>query len=96
MKLVLLPDAKRDVLESVDSFNALSKGLGDRFEGELFECFSRIRSDPELYAANSNGFRACKLSKFQAVVYFRLESNSLVVFRVCVNGRTAEEIDPAG
>lgn len=84
------------MLESVDSFNTLSKGLGDRFEDELFKCFSRIKSDPELFAANSDDFRACKLSKFHAVVYFRLEPNSLVVFRVCVNGRNAEEIDPGG
>lgn len=95
MKLVLLPDARKDVLESIDAFNGLSEGLGDRFEGELFDCFGRIKSGPELYAANANGFRACKLSKFHAVVYFRLESNSPFVFRVCVNGKQAEGIEPA-
>ena len=90
MKLVLLADAKVDVLESVDSFNALADGLGDRFEDDLFGCFSRIKAAPELFAANSKGFRACKLKRFHAVVYFRLEPDLLVVFRVCVNGRHAE------
>ena len=60
MKLSLLPDAKTDALGSIESFNQLSPGLGDKFEDELFSCFDRIKEKPELYAENEDGFRASR------------------------------------
>ena len=96
MKLVLLPDARLDILDSVRSFDELSSGLGDRFDDELFACFERIKADPERYAENGNGFRAIKLNKFQAVVYFLVDSTRLTVFRVCVNGRSSSGVENPG
>ncbi len=96
MRLVLLPDARRDILDSIQSFDDLSIGLGGRFEDELFACFDRIKSNPDRYAENANGFRASKLNRFQAVVYFRAETNRLTVFRVCVNGRKSDGVENGG
>jgi plasmid stabilization system protein ParE len=88
MKLSLLPDAKMDALESIVSFNQLSPGLGEQFEDELFACFDRIKGDPDHYAENEDGFRASRLSRFRAVVYFRLHENEIFVVRILVNGRS--------
>ena len=95
MKLKLLPDARIDVLEAIESFELLSRGLGDRFEDDLFACFERIKSDHDLFAENSIGFRAIKLTLFQAVVYFQIHSDAVIVFRVCVNGRSSDGINDA-
>ena len=96
MNLVLLPDARIDVLESVEFFEQLSVGLGGRFEDDLFSSFERIKSSPELFAENSLGFRAIKLKRFQAVVYFQVKRDCIIVFRVCVNGRSSNSVDGAG
>ena len=95
MKLKLLPDARIDVLEAINSFEQLSPGLGGRFEDDLFSCFDRIKYAPNLFAKNSIGFRAAKLKRFQAVVYFQIHSDVVIVFRVCVNGRASEGLDDA-
>ena len=87
MKLSLLRDARQDVLEAIRSFDLLSSGLGDKFEDELFACFNRIKSNPDHFAANADGFRACKLNRFTAVVSFRVHDNTIFVVRVLVNGR---------
>jgi len=84
------------VLESVESFDQVLLGLGDRFEDDLFSCFNRIKSDPDLFAVNPHGFRAAKLKRFQAVVYFQIQIDSIVIFRVCVNGRADGDIEGVG
>ena len=95
MNLKLLPDARIDVLEAINSFEQLSPRLGDRFEDDLFSCFNRIKQAPDLFAENSLGFRAAKLKRFQAVVYFQIHSDVVIVFRLCVNGRASEGLDDA-
>ena len=87
MNLSLLRDAKIDAFDGIDSFNQLSPGLGDEFEDELFACFARIKSNPEHYAENVDGFRAARLKRFNAVVSFRLWENNIFVGRILVNGR---------
>ena len=76
MRLQLLPQARIDILDAIAAFEDLAEGLGERFEDELFACFGRIKSDPELFAKNSLGFRASRLDKFTAVVYFQEKNES--------------------
>ena len=87
MKLSLLADARIDAFDAIDSFNMLATGLGDEFEDELFLCFRRIKTNPEHFAENEDGFRMARLKRFQAVVSFKLHEERIFVARILVNGR---------
>ncbi len=87
MKLFLLADARIDAFDAIDSFNMLATGLGDEFEDELFACFGRIKTNPEHFAENEDGFRMARLKRFQAVVSFKLHEERIFVARILVNGR---------
>ena len=87
MNLSLLDDARVDAFHAIDSFNRLSPGLGDKFEDELFACFARIKTSPDNYAENEDGFRMARLKRFQGVVSFRLHQDRIFVARILVNGR---------
>ena len=72
MKLSLLADARIDAFDAIDSFNMLATGLGDEFEDELFACFGRIKSNPEHFAQNEDGFRMARLKRFSGGCFVQI------------------------
>jgi len=87
MNLFLLPGAKSDLLDGIDWLEDISKGLGDRFQDEFFNCLKRIENAPNHFAENNSGYRACRLKRFTAVTYFKIDGDTIVIVRLLVNGK---------
>ena len=80
MNLVLLPIAEHDLLDGIDWFDQISIGLGDRFESEFYACIERIQENPNQFAANSTGYRAVRLKRFTAVIFF---ASTVILVSLC-------------
>ena len=86
MNASLTYDTKLDLLRVIDWFDRISRGLGDQFEQEFFAALGRVKSDPELFAPDHTGFRPCPLKRFTAVLYFRIDSEIVVVTGLFTSG----------
>lgn len=96
MKVLLLPEAKTDLLDGIDWFDRISPQLGDQFETEFYSGVDRVSDNPELFAENELGFRACRLKRFTAVLHFRVDGDSIVIVRLLVNGREDQSVQSDG
>ena len=67
-------------------FDTISFGLGDQFESEFFNALERIKQDPDLFATNHTGYRPCRLRRFNAVLYFRIDDDLIVVVGLFTSG----------
>lgn len=76
-----------DLLNSMNWFDARKDGLGGELEHEFYKAVARIRENPLHFAADEFSNRPCRLKKFGAVVYFRIDSDCIVVLGLLVHGR---------
>lgn len=60
--------------------------LGDQFEAEFYNALERIKQSPQLFAVNSTGYRPCRLKRFTAVLYFRIDEDCIVVVGLFTSG----------
>jgi len=96
MNVVLLAEAKTDFLDGITWFESISPHLGDQFEFEFYSGINRISNNPEHFAVNELGFRACRLKKFTAVLHFRIDDEAVVIVRLLVNGREDRSLGSNG
>lgn len=78
VRLVVRPDAERDVAEAVQWYDDQGSHLGDRFLDDLRKVLSRIRSMPRQFPAVGEAHRAL-LQTFPYGVYFLIVDSGLVV-----------------
>lgn len=86
---VLSRHAVSDLLNGIGWFDRISTGLGDRFETEFYAALNRVKDNPQHFAADHHGFRPCRLQRFNAVLYFRLDGERIVVMGLFVSGQDA-------
>jgi hypothetical protein len=82
----LTADTQRDLLRGIAWFEKISTGLGDQFELEFYRALDRIKSAPYLFAPNHTGYRPCRLKRFTAVVYFRIDEELIIVVGLFTSG----------
>ncbi len=87
MDVYLLPETRSDLLAGIEWFDSLRSGLGDDFEIEFYSALERVKSGPLLFAADATGYRACRLKRFTAVLYYRVSGESIHVTGLFVNGQ---------
>ena len=87
IEIVLLPATTADFQSAFNWFEGLKAGLGSAFESEFFAALERVKSNPELFAETASGYRACRLKRFSAVLYYRISVNAVVITGLFVNGR---------
>jgi toxin ParE1/3/4 len=58
------------------------QGLGDEFLSEVRDQIERIQSNPEIYAVLYRSVRASPVRRFQYVVYYRVDSDSINVIAI--------------
>lgn len=87
IEVVLLPATTDDFQSAFNWFEGLKVGLGSEFEAEFFSALERVKSNPELFAESTTGYRACRLKRFSAVLYYRISTNTVVITGLFVNGR---------
>jgi len=86
MNAKLTAETEADLLRAIEWFDSISPGLGDQFESEFYNALERIKQEPRLYAANDTGYRPCRLKRFTAVLYFRIDADALVVVGLFTSG----------
>lgn len=87
MRAILTKDAKDDLLNGIKWFDEFAMGLGDKFESEFYAALERVKKNPELFSPNHTGYRPCRLKRFTAVLYFRLDGDLLVVVGLFTSGQ---------
>jgi len=86
MKAILTPETESDLLRGVEWFDRIASGLGDQFELEFFNALDRIKQGADLFSANHTGYRPCRLKRFTAVIYFRIDGDVIVVVGLFTSG----------
>jgi len=86
MNVKLTAETEADLLRGIEWFDRISPGLGDRFASEFYRSLERIKQEPHLFAVNHAGYRPCRLKRFTAVLYFRIDGDVIVVVGLFTSG----------
>ena len=92
MKVRLTANTEVDLLRGIDWFDRISIGLGEMFEAEFFYALERIKANPELFAADQTGYRPCRLKRFTAVLYFRIDEPFIVIVGLFTSGEDERDL----
>ena len=74
MDAILLPETVGDLLDGIKWFDSLRLGLGDEFEPEFYAALDRVKISPRSFAPDHTAYRACRLKRFTAVLYYRIDT----------------------
>ena len=58
----------------------------EQFEAEFYRALQRIKDNPRLFPLNQTGYRACRLKRFTAVIYFRIDEDCIIVVGLFTSG----------
>lgn len=96
MKVRLTAHTEADLLRGIDWFDRISTGLGEMFESEFYRALERVKANPELFAADHTGYRPCRLKRFTAVLYFRIDDPFVVVVGLFTSGEDEGDLQNRG
>ncbi len=96
MKARLTARTETDLLRGIDWFDRISIGLGEMFEEEFYCALERVKVNPELFAADHTGYRPCRLKRFTAVLYFRIDEPFIVVVGLFTSGEDERDLQNRG
>lgn len=96
MKVRLTARTEADLLRGIDWFDRISTGLGEMFESEFYRALERVKANPELFAADHTGYRPCRLKRFTAVLYFRIDDPFVVVVGLFTSGEDEGDLQNRG
>lgn len=89
-------EVRDDLLSSMAWFDERRDGLGDELEAEFYAAVSVVQRRPYSFAADHTGYRPCRLRRFTAVLYYRIESEIIVVMGLFVGGRDESRLQDRG
>ena len=92
MDVRFLAEVYDDLSTTMAWLNNRRVGLGDEFESEFFASIATICDRPDTFASDHTGYRACRLRRFSAVLYFRIENNLIIVAGVFMGGRSESKL----
>jgi hypothetical protein len=96
MKARLTVHTEADLLRGIDWFDRISIGLGEMFEAEFYRALERVKASPELFAADDAGYRPCRLKRFTAVLYFRIDEPFVVIVGLFTSGEDERGLQNRG
>lgn len=82
LPVAYLPEARDDVDVAYTQYESRSPGLGDQLLEALRERLAQIADSPELYGVVHQDVRAAPLRQFPYVVYYRAETDRVLVIAV--------------
>ena len=85
MQATFTPAARAEVIETQDWYESHQAGLGVRFRGQLEIVVSRMTENPYQFPAVFQNLHRARLRKFPYSLFFRIESEVLVVI-ACFHG----------
>lgn len=77
----------RDLAETFAYYEELVEGLGERFLVSVDSTFDAIERYPEMFAKIYGDVRRAIISQFPYAVFYRIERERVVVFRVLHTAR---------
>lgn len=89
-------EVRNDLLLSMAWLDERRDGLGEQLEAEFYAAVSVVQDRPFSFAADHTGYRPCRLRRFTAVLYYRIESDIIVVFGLFVGGRDESRLQSRG
>ena len=63
---------------------------------EFFNALERVKQEPHLFATNHTGYRPCRLKRFTAVLYFRIDGKMIVVVGLFTSGEDESALKNRG
>jgi plasmid stabilization system protein ParE len=80
--LLLRPRAEADLEKARDWYEEKCPGLGDRFVDAVATAMNDLEADPLLFREDYRGFRRTLTPTFPYKIFFRVENERIVVFRI--------------
>ena len=87
LPVVLRPEARAEFDEAFDWYEQRRSGLGVDFVVQVQEVFDRISTTPELYAQILRDVRRAVVRRFPYSVFYKIESQQVVVLAVFYSNR---------
>ena len=81
-RLIIRPEAQRDIWEAAHWYEAQGPGLGARFTNTLDKLMKRITAFPLQFPAVEEEVRRALLHRFPYAVYFVIADDGIVVIAV--------------
>ncbi|MDT0675294.1 type II toxin-antitoxin system RelE/ParE family toxin [Autumnicola musiva] len=81
-EILVTTEAKADIVEGVEWYEAKSDGLGEKFLNEIELKLKYISRFPEYFQVRSTGFREVQLNKFPYVIVYSFRKNEVVILAV--------------
>lgn len=82
-----LPETWTDLLVAMDWLDERQSGLGGQLEREFFAVVEVVRERPFAFASDQAGYRPCRLERINAVLYFLIIADCVVIVGLLVAGQ---------
>jgi toxin ParE1/3/4 len=81
-RLVIRPRAETDLREARDWYESQRAGLGEEFIAAIEAALRALARDPRRYTVYYRGFRRVFVRRFPYKLFYRLEDDRVIVFRI--------------
>ena len=86
--------AEADLREAEEWYDRQRFGLGGEFLISVAEALTRLEQSPERFPIYYRGFRRVLLERFPYKIFYRIEGDAVVVFRILHGARDhARQLD---
>jgi toxin ParE1/3/4 len=91
-RLIIVPEARIELAETVQQYEAKVPGLGRRFWREAKRCLADVRDNPLHWRAISPKFRRAVMRVFPYLVFYRVTDDEVRVLHVLHGASDYERI----
>jgi len=81
-RVIIRPKAEADLRDAQSWYNSKRSGLGDELLEEVKQSVKMLAERPEQRPIYYNGFRRLITHRFPYKIFYRVESDRVVVFRI--------------
>jgi plasmid stabilization system protein ParE len=89
-KVIIRPDAKRDLREAKAWYRSVSREIGDGFVREIDDAIALIRARPTAFQIVHRTFRRVLLHRYPYALFYYAEQDRIVVVAVLHQARDPE------
>jgi toxin ParE1/3/4 len=81
-RLVVRTGAETDLREAKEWYESQRAGLGEEFVSEIEAALRMLIRDPQRHTVYYRGFRRVFVRRFPYKLFYRVEDNRVIVFRI--------------
>ena len=81
-RIIVRPAAEEDVQAACRWYESERSGLGKELLDEISLAIFLLRKNPELRPVDYRGFRRALLRRFPYKIFYRIEGDTVIIFRV--------------